>query len=120
MNGESVDLWREYVKMEMGFVESLRRRWGVLGLKISENSGEKDISQDVEMGGMDGKTSLNEALGLPAEEESDEQARKEILNGALVKTVISSAVKGMSNGFSLSCPPSYNVQQLSLLSNCST
>ncbi|KAG5730827.1 U3 small nucleolar RNA-associated protein 6, partial [Termitomyces sp. T112] len=27
LNAESIELWREYVKMELGFVESLRRRW---------------------------------------------------------------------------------------------
>ena len=28
INGDSMDLWKEYVKMEMGFIERLRRRWG--------------------------------------------------------------------------------------------
>jgi hypothetical protein len=36
MNGESVELWREYVKMELGFMESVRRRWSVLGIEIGE------------------------------------------------------------------------------------
>ncbi|KAF9474566.1 hypothetical protein BDN70DRAFT_815448, partial [Pholiota conissans] len=30
LNGESMELWREYLKMELGFIESLRRRWDVL------------------------------------------------------------------------------------------
>jgi U3 small nucleolar RNA-associated protein 6 len=34
MNGDSMDLWKEYVKMEMGFIERLRRRWEVLGVEI--------------------------------------------------------------------------------------
>ena len=33
MNPESIELWVEYVKMELGWVETLRRRWDVLGLK---------------------------------------------------------------------------------------
>ncbi|KIY44507.1 hypothetical protein FISHEDRAFT_21736, partial [Fistulina hepatica ATCC 64428] len=30
MNGESVSLWCEYVKMELSYIESMRRRWQVL------------------------------------------------------------------------------------------
>src|ERR1700742_3567236 len=32
MNSHSVELWIEYVKFELGFVETLRRRWEVLGI----------------------------------------------------------------------------------------
>lgn len=32
LNCDSMDLWKEYVKMEMGFIEGLRRRWEVLGV----------------------------------------------------------------------------------------
>ena len=34
MNADSVEMWSEYVKMELGFVESMRRRWGVLGIEV--------------------------------------------------------------------------------------
>ena len=34
INGDSMDLWKEYVKMEMGFIERLRRRWEVLGVEM--------------------------------------------------------------------------------------
>ncbi|KAF8893852.1 hypothetical protein BD779DRAFT_1503746 [Infundibulicybe gibba] len=54
-------LWREYVKMEVGFVESVRRRWEVLGI---------------------------------ADEDEDE-GRKEIMEGAIVKTVMESAVQAV-------------------------
>lgn len=37
MNGESMDMWKEYVKMEMGFIERLRRRWEVLGVGMMED-----------------------------------------------------------------------------------
>jgi len=40
LNGESVELWREYVKMELGFMESIRRRWEVLGIEIGEEQRE--------------------------------------------------------------------------------
>jgi len=33
LNEESINLWKEYVKMEMGFIEKMRRRWSVLGIK---------------------------------------------------------------------------------------
>ena len=36
MNGDSAELWREYVKMELGFMESVRRRWDVLGIETGE------------------------------------------------------------------------------------
>ena len=34
LNADSVEMWREYVRMELGFVESLRRRWTVLGIDV--------------------------------------------------------------------------------------
>lgn len=34
MNGDSMDMWTEYVKMEIGFIERLRRRWEVLGVEV--------------------------------------------------------------------------------------
>ena len=34
LNADSVEMWREYVRMELGFVESLRRRWSVLGGRV--------------------------------------------------------------------------------------
>ncbi|KZS98366.1 hypothetical protein SISNIDRAFT_404625 [Sistotremastrum niveocremeum HHB9708] len=37
INRESLLLWREYVKMEIGFVEGLRRRWAVLGVEEQES-----------------------------------------------------------------------------------
>lgn len=37
MNGESVELWKEYVKLELGYMESVRRRWEVLGIEIGES-----------------------------------------------------------------------------------
>jgi len=61
INKDSVDLWKEYVKMEMGWVESLRRRWGVLGIDNNEDDDEEGTS------------------------------RREIMQGAIVKSVISNA-----------------------------
>lgn len=100
LNGESVLLWREYVKMECGFVEGLRRRWSVLGIKIVEKErGKERVREDD--GGDEGLMMEGLEEGEPAREErvragpdtDDEGTRNEILNGALVKTVISNAVK---------------------------
>lgn len=52
INPESVDMWREYVRMELGFIESLRRRWDVLGLddkgKGREQEAEEKEKEDTE------------------------------------------------------------------------
>ncbi|KZO91045.1 hypothetical protein CALVIDRAFT_368055 [Calocera viscosa TUFC12733] len=66
-NSDSVELWTEYVKMELSYVEGLRRRWDILGI------------QDVRDGGP------NEAY----------RARQEVLSGAVVRTVIDSAINSL-------------------------
>lgn len=84
MNSDNVDLWTEYVKMELGFAELLRRRWAVLGLHKEET--DRVVGQDDEQQGLD----IDQAL---PEDEEDEGVRREILNGALVREVINNAVK---------------------------
>ncbi|KAJ7502809.1 U3 small nucleolar RNA-associated protein 6-domain-containing protein [Mycena galericulata] len=68
--GDSVELWREWVRMELGFIESLRRRWGVLGLE------QKGKEREHEAG--DG-----------------EEARAAILRGGIAKSVIASAAQAL-------------------------
>ena len=82
--------------MELGFVESLRRRWEVLGLEVDKGAQEKeaDVDADVVMGSTNTDTQRDSEQEAE-EDEIDEQARKEILRGALVKTVISSAAKAV-------------------------
>ena len=87
MNNENVDLWIEYIKMELGFAELLRRRWTILGLHKGDES--QSDAADVEMSG-EGDMDLEKPL---PEDDEDDSARKEILNGALVKEVITNAVK---------------------------
>ncbi|KZT26817.1 hypothetical protein NEOLEDRAFT_1155534 [Neolentinus lepideus HHB14362 ss-1] len=108
MNPESVEMWREYVKMEMGWVESVRRRWSVLGLdtkgKVKEKQrkvigqvlgGDKEgVGEDV---GVD-EDGMDEDGGGEAERgDESEEARRQILDGAIVKAVISNAVKALPN-----------------------
>lgn len=86
LNPESIELWREYLKMELGFVESLRRRWEVLGLDA--NAPESPSEQP------SGNTEDAVDTTRPDVDDS-EKARKEVLQGALAKAVMSSAVKGL-------------------------
>lgn len=67
INPESVDLWREYVRMELGYVESLRKRWDVLGVAHDNNDEDDD---------------------------EGEAARKLVMQGEIVCTVVSNAAKG--------------------------
>ena len=46
MNKESEELWTEYIKFEMGFVEVVRRRRELLGLnEASENDSERLVME---------------------------------------------------------------------------
>jgi U3 small nucleolar RNA-associated protein 6 len=66
MNKESVELWVEYIKFELGFVETLRRRWEVLGIAPGKTKGDE------------------EEVGV-----------EEVLRGAIVKTVIEEGSKAL-------------------------
>ncbi|KAJ7209616.1 U3 small nucleolar RNA-associated protein 6-domain-containing protein [Mycena pura] len=77
INSESVEMWREYVRMELTFMESLRRRWGVLGLD------EK------------GKDKPSPEVAASTEDGGGAEARAALMGGAIVKSVISSAAKAV-------------------------
>lgn len=90
MNPESIDLWREMVRLELGFVNVVRKRWEVLGLTTGmEYDGEDfgKVKDDALM--QDGNLEV-----VDEDADDDEKARRAVLGGALVKTVISNAVKG--------------------------
>jgi U3 small nucleolar RNA-associated protein 6 len=80
LNADSAPLWAEYVKMELGFVESLRRRWAVLGIGATAPPAREQVDTD-----------------LDAQAEAD-LARQDILKGAIVQSAIASAVKGADFG----------------------
>jgi len=85
LNPESVDIWREYVRMELGFIESLRRRWDVLGIK--EKADEN-----------------REGAG----------SRQDIMQGAIVKSVMNSAVQGavgLFNEMMIGCETIYSAAE---------
>jgi len=81
LNPESIELWTEYVKMELTYIESLRRRWAVLGIDDSANTKGKKKG--------DGETDAP-----PPDDESDE-SRRQVMQGAIVLAVMASAVKGL-------------------------
>ncbi|TFK44537.1 U3 small nucleolar RNA-associated protein 6-domain-containing protein [Crucibulum laeve] len=101
MNPDSVDLWREYVRMELGFVESLRRRWDILGIKVIGDEKGKGKARDEDpsdiMGFGDGSDEKADASMEVDEVEGDEgaEARRQIMEGAIVKSVITSAAKAL-------------------------
>jgi U3 small nucleolar RNA-associated protein 6 len=74
LNKTNIELWREYVKMEMEFVSLMQKRWTVLGIEAS-GSATGDSKSD--------------------EDGGSGSAREDILAGAIVKQAISSAVSGM-------------------------
>ncbi|KAG5646802.1 hypothetical protein DXG03_002179 [Asterophora parasitica] len=99
LNEESVELWREYVKMELGFIESLRRRWDVLGISAAGAGNPTDADQPADpsrhiMPGFGDDTTA--ATHEPMEEEVEgADSRKEIMQGAIVKSVMTSAIQAL-------------------------
>lgn len=79
---KSHDLWREYIKLELGWVEGLRRRWQVLGVNIEPKAG-VDVDTDALTGG-------EGSFGPDGED-----ARKAILSGQLALHAINSALEGI-------------------------
>ncbi|GJE95014.1 hypothetical protein PsYK624_111930 [Phanerochaete sordida] len=93
LNAESVDMWREYVRFELGFVESMRRRWELLGIDVN-GKGKAKAQEEVEEG-MDEREVDQMQMEADGEGDESEQARREIMQGAIVKSVISNAVKAL-------------------------
>ena len=84
LNSDNVEMWKEYVKMELGFIEGLRRRWELLGIRVDvKGKGKDTLDSDVENMEVDA-----------IEEDSAEAARREIMQGGIVKAVIANAAKG--------------------------
>jgi U3 small nucleolar RNA-associated protein 6 len=82
LNAGCAELWREYVRLEMGFVEAVRRRWDVLGISL-------DDDEDDDEGGGQG-----ERVDRAEEEAMGDMARRAIMGGAIVRQAIDSAAKG--------------------------
>jgi len=84
------------VKMELGFIEGLRRRWDVLGIAIAEDrkGKEKALEMPMDLGGEDAENVVEQLqVGGDARSGNEDSTRKAIMDGAIVKSVISSAAK---------------------------
>jgi U3 small nucleolar RNA-associated protein 6 len=91
INTESVEMWREYVRMELTFIESLRRRWDVLGLDQKKGK-EREELDDGELHAV--QDAHADAELLAGDADAGVEARTAIMHGAIVKSVIASAVQG--------------------------
>lgn len=79
-------LWTEYIKLELGWVEALRRRWNVLGINEDIDPQSVEADPDALRGG-------EGSFGPDGED-----ARKQILAGQLVIHSIGSALKAIQGG----------------------
>jgi len=96
LNADSVDMWREYVKMELGFIEGLRRRWDVLGIAVAEDGKgkEKALEMPMDLDGEEAEAVVEQMqVAGDAQSNNEDSTRKTIMDGAIVKSVISSAAK---------------------------
>ena len=84
LNAGCARLWNEYVRLEMGFVEAVRRRWDVLGISLSD-----DDDGEGEEGARRG-----EGIDRAEEEAMGDAARRGIMGGAIVRQAIDGAAKG--------------------------
>lgn len=83
--------------MELGFVEGLRRRWDVLGINlgVQAKGNAKEMPLDLE-------ESENQ---MQVDEDDRDAMRRAIMEGAIIKSVISSAAKCESNACCLHVTP---------------
>ncbi|OCF71584.1 U3 small nucleolar RNA-associated protein 6 [Kwoniella mangroviensis CBS 8886] len=87
---QSRDLWREYVKLELGWVEALRRRWKLLGIKDQNQDAPSQVEGEDVQKDQDALRGGEGAFG-----EEGEEARKSILAGELVIHALSSALESI-------------------------
>ena len=80
----STELWTEYIKLELGWVEALRRRWNVLGIADTIDAPANDAVNPEGMTGGEG------SFGPEGED-----ARKSILSGQLVIHALESALEAV-------------------------
>ncbi|KAI0250182.1 U3 small nucleolar RNA-associated protein 6-domain-containing protein [Lactifluus subvellereus] len=89
LNAGAAEMWREYVRLELGFVEAVRRRWDVLGIAVDED--EKDGS----VVGGEGRGKGGERVDRAEEEAMGDAARRAVMDGAIVRHAIDAAAKAL-------------------------
>ncbi|KAG1760516.1 U3 small nucleolar RNA-associated protein 6-domain-containing protein [Suillus occidentalis] len=92
LNADSVDMWREYVRMELGFVEGMKRRWTVLGI---HEEGHSVTEAETTTAEKDTAPLTPEEIAAERGGDEGERARQAIMDGAIVKSVILSAAKAL-------------------------
>ncbi|KAG9316692.1 U3 small nucleolar RNA-associated protein 6-domain-containing protein [Chiua virens] len=103
LNSDSVDMWREYIRMELGFIEGMRRRWSVLGISSKEGERTRVDEPDIGMDEDREPIIVDEQAEKPPDEviaaekggDEGDAARKAIMDGAIVKSALSSATKAL-------------------------
>jgi hypothetical protein len=93
LNAGSADMWREYVRLELGFVEAVRRRWDVLGISLDAAPSSTEGQGEEEDKGQD--KGPGERVDRVEEEAMGDKARRAIMEGAIVRKAIDGAAKGM-------------------------
>ncbi|KAF9237504.1 U3 small nucleolar RNA-associated protein 6-domain-containing protein [Melanogaster broomeanus] len=107
LNSDSIDMWREYIRMELNFIEGMRRRWNVLGINIEDDESMKAAGNQAELGGDmeeagetiiiddQGEMPPNEVIAAEKGGDEGEAARRAIMDGAIVKSALLSASKAL-------------------------
>ncbi|KIM69184.1 hypothetical protein SCLCIDRAFT_104260 [Scleroderma citrinum Foug A] len=107
LNAESIDLWREYIRMELHFIEGMRRRWNVLGISFNEGAGPTNKKQrmevDIDIDDIGDPIIIDDNQEKPPDEivtaehggDEGEAARRAIMEGAIVKSAMSNAAKAV-------------------------
>ncbi|KAI6169399.1 U3 small nucleolar RNA-associated protein 6-domain-containing protein [Pisolithus thermaeus] len=103
LNAHSIDLWREYVRMELHFIEGMRRRWNILGISINSEKKLVDIDASMDTGMDDAADPIiitddrgetpDEIVAAAKGGDQGEAARRAIMEGAIVKSAMCSAAK---------------------------
>jgi U3 small nucleolar RNA-associated protein 6 len=76
-------MWCEYIRMELGFIENLRRRWNILGIDADDKSDKGACVTDSDR--------FDVAYGI-----DETIPRRDIMGGMIVKSVMANAVQGAS------------------------
>ncbi|GJN92981.1 hypothetical protein Rhopal_006026-T1 [Rhodotorula paludigena] len=113
IEGPEEAVWREWIRVEVAFVERLRARWQVLGLGKDKNGGEEIVrvkGKNVEGAAEEEDADKGDEIQLPGGEDEDgEQALKAevdqkaltgqeaLLEGAIVRLVIDNLLKSYSH-----------------------
>lgn len=96
---DAIAIWLEWIRLEISFVERMRKRWEILGLESTMPGPVNVVSTDMEMNVLQEEDEESkEALDKIEETVSDERqkGKNAVLDGAIVRIVIENAISGSS------------------------